>query len=460
MYNRTIRYLRRRKSIRDSKGSIGSLREFVYLDDVSVYSILAYLKGGIATEFTESQTASLNSTEGSTSSIGLGGIKLGVDTKKQTGHVQNSQILRKAIIQTSFKELYDITSPSLALKSPETSDIPKVNDLDELRSEFDSLLKDRWILDTSVFQRGDLLEVEVELEAEPVFRMASIISAFCELMEDNQLFLESTIVNQISQMRSIAQVLESLLDGLVPIRGRLVEYKLAKIDGRDVLIHRRFLNHMPTDIFANTHSVFVVGVVPRDLFWKDIRRVLFSKAQYTFYCRLAAVGLKEKWHPVKVSNVLAGIIPQFDDLIRDFSVQAEQAMAKAADASPEPVGLNRHEGVDLIRAYVMELLDHHNGTLSFDEIDDFIQSLVLEENWTSTVDRRRPVFSEVTKRVDETLGLNTPSEVACELRQTVQREADFLRMGTANSDRNDTEAKKDPLGNDRFLDAEIIGIYW
>ena len=57
-------WLRRLKPQKAPEPPSGLLREFVYLDEVSVYSILASRKGGIATEFTESQTASLNSDVG------------------------------------------------------------------------------------------------------------------------------------------------------------------------------------------------------------------------------------------------------------------------------------------------------------------------------------------------------------------------------------------------------------
>ena len=113
--SRIRNWLRGAKPRRDPENSTGLLREFVYLDEVSVYSILASRKGGIAAEFTESQTASLNSDVGGSLSVGFDATKAKLDSKLQASHVQGSQVLRKAIIQTSFKELYDIEQASLAL---------------------------------------------------------------------------------------------------------------------------------------------------------------------------------------------------------------------------------------------------------------------------------------------------------------------------------------------------------
>ena len=83
-------WLKRITRQRTSVNHHGSLREFVYLDEVSVYSILASRKDGIATEFTESQTASLNSEVGSSIGIGLGASKANLNTKMQAGHVHGS----------------------------------------------------------------------------------------------------------------------------------------------------------------------------------------------------------------------------------------------------------------------------------------------------------------------------------------------------------------------------------
>ena len=71
----------------------------------------------------------------------------------------------------------------------------------------------------------------------------------------------------------------------------------------------QFLEQMPDGARIKTCSAFVVGVTQRDLFWKDIRQVLFSGARYTVFCRLGMSGLADKWHPVKVADVLAGIAP-------------------------------------------------------------------------------------------------------------------------------------------------------
>ena len=83
--SRLLNWLRRRKSRRPSEDSYSERREFVYLDEVSVLSILASRTGGIATEFTERQSTSLNSEVKSSLGVGLGGTKANLGAKMQAG---------------------------------------------------------------------------------------------------------------------------------------------------------------------------------------------------------------------------------------------------------------------------------------------------------------------------------------------------------------------------------------
>ena len=346
--------------------------------------------------------------------------------------------------------------------SPTDADcVSTVHAVADLEERLDRPIKDAWLVDPNTIRRGELLEVAVELEADPIFRMASIITTFRELMEDNEHLFGNEITAQLPQMRSMAQILEGLLVGLVPIRGRLVDYKSTQIGGCDVLVHRLLLEQMPPDTRPKAYPVFVVGVTQRDLFWKDIRRVLFSQAQYTVFCRLAISGLADRWHPVKVADVLAGLSPEFDELIREFSERAGQAMTATVGTSPTLIGQDEQSGTDIIKAYVEVLVTHHAGTLNPDVTDDMIQSISLKHDWLSSVDGRRAVFSKVTQRVDEALGVETSGEVAYKLRDAAMHNAGLAGAHAPQaSSASGHDAAPVPSGHERFLDAEIIAIYW
>ena len=285
-------WLRRTARRPVTSSSDGLLREFVYLDEVSVYSILASRKGAIPTEFTENQTASLHRDVGSSIGIGTGFINTRLDSKLHASELRGSQVLRKSIIQASFKELYEIEQTALALSPLGGNCVPTVHAIPDLESRLGREPKDPWLVDPQTIRRGDLMELQVELEADPIFRMTSIITTLRELMEDNEHLFGNEIAAKLPEMRSLARVLDGLLVGLVPIRGRLVDYRWTNIASRDVLVHQLLLDQLSPDTSLTVYPAFVVGVAQHDLFWKDIRRVLFSQAQYTVFCRIA---VKSKW---------------------------------------------------------------------------------------------------------------------------------------------------------------------
>ena len=103
-------WLRRPKRHLVKAISEGPLREFVYLDEVSVYSILASRRGAIPTEITENQTTSLHNDAGSSFGVGTGFINASFDSKLHASELRGSQVLHKSIIHgtrdSKFKELY------------------------------------------------------------------------------------------------------------------------------------------------------------------------------------------------------------------------------------------------------------------------------------------------------------------------------------------------------------------
>ena len=450
-------HMRRRRRRSDHQ----LLREFVYLDDVSVYSLLASRRGSIVSEFTEGRTTTAGGSVGGSISLGLGVAKGKMDASAQEGHAQSSQVLSKAIIQTHFKELHDLERGSLLLRPPACDRAPRVRNIGDLEEGLPALAEAGWLVDAAAIRRGKLLEVDVELEADPIFRMASVIATIREIMEDNAHLFGTTSTAQIDQMRSMTKLLESLLVGLVPIRGRLVDYVSAEIDGREYLIHKRLCEAMSVESTLIAAPAVVVGVAQRDLFWKDIRRILFSGARYTVFCRLATTGVTERWNPVKVADVLAGIAPQFDEAITEFGQTALRAMTEGAAASTTSTGDVAVVGVNLLTEYVQVLTSHHKRKPDSGAIRSVVQNVPTKRDWWKNVDGWRPVFAEATRRVDDALGVQTPPDVASDLRMEIMRKMRQRHSLISNASSEPLEGRASLAHRqERFLDAEIIAVYW
>ncbi len=459
--------IRRRKDRSPKVDSYSERREFVYLDEVSVLSILASRTGRIATESTESRSASHSSEVKSSVGVGFGPSKATLGSKMQAAQVESSQVSHRAIIQSSFKELYDIERPTLSLYSASPEHVPTVDSILGLEELLGSPEGTGLLVDPSGLYRGDLLEVQVDLEADPIFRMATIITTFVELMEDNEELLQSTVPGQLPEVRSVARLLDSLLAGLVPIRGRLVDFDWIRIRGREVLVHQSLLSQIPPDALSEAHPVFLVGVAEDDLFWKDIRRVLFSQARYTAFCRLATEGMVESWSPVKMADVFSGITADFDEMVRGLGGELMSGFKKAVRSATAGTtvdgilkGLNYDEelGERSLTEYAESIALHHNQDIGRTDIESLIRSVSLPKNWLDNVDSYRPAFAEMGAKVDALLKTETHPDVAHDLRiQAINRAklevATEFKGSTVSSDRSG-------LGCERFLDSEIVAIYW
>ena len=452
----------RRRKRKATRGEVdGLVREFIYLDDISVYSILASRKGSIATEFTENQTVSLNSDVRTSVGVGIDATHAKVGSSSQSGHVQGSQVLRKAIIQTSFKELYDIECSTLLLKPQNDREVPKVRLIDDIERRFEQLCREGWLVDVSSLRRGNLLEVDVELESDPIFRMTSIITTLRDLIADNEEMFGRDVTKNLPKMQAMAQILDSLLVGLVPIRGRLTKYSWTTVGNRHVLIHEFLAAQLQSHGAFAQYPVFMVGVAQGNLFWKDIRRLVFSRSEYTAFCRLSVSGLADSWSPVKITEVLGGIIPQFDEIMREFSSSAGRFLSMPRSDKPFGVDGESMDTRAIMREYAEKLTAHHEARLDSDEIKNVIGSIVFVDNWWRTVDGRRAVFSRATELIDAALGKETDGEVAYRMREDVLRNAGVSERVYV-AERNTIWRGKPELveTKDRFLDSEIIAIYW
>ena len=260
-------------------------------------------------------------------------------------------------------------------------------------------------------------------------------------------------------MRSIGRMLESLLAGLVPIRGRLIDSESVRLGGHELLVHRSILAQIPFDQLPENCPVFVVGVAQRDLFWKDIRRVLFSAAQYSVFCRLSVSGLTDQWRPVKLMDVLAEVHPLLGEQIGGLGETALHAMETAADAAR--IGPNRDDRERAVAARYLTLLEDHHGR----RLDPGVAESILDKagrhgGWLENVDSRRPVLGEMTRRFDEALGVETGKERACDLRVAALVDCDLGLGGelTPQVVSPMPRAGRPPAA--RFLDSEIVAIYW
>lgn len=277
----------------------GPIREFVYLDEVSVRSLLASILGALDVEMTVTETHSSESAIEGGLSAGLGLSKAEIKARQQAARGSENQVLRRSLIQADFRQLVEVTNSRRLFSGPGE---PRSNhDVDSpvLRAMRD-LQRSGGAIAGHQLRRGALLEFEAEVSADAVFQASEAASMMVDIMREDAASFGLTDVRQIS---AGTRMLSKVLAGLVPIRCKAVSHVRASWGDEVWLVDRRSSGDLK-GIGVSIDEVTVAGVAESDLFWKDPRRVLFSGFEYTILCRLARNGFQDEWTPIKLSEML------------------------------------------------------------------------------------------------------------------------------------------------------------
>ena len=441
------------------KESENPLREFVYLDEVSVYSLIASQTGAIAAEFTESESeaerAKVGGSIGASSPVGKAEISSGLESEQSRG----SQVLRKSIVQTTFRELVELERVDLALRAGEDAPDQPIKDVASLADMIAARGEDqegRWIIDPADLRRGQLLEVEVELEAESIYRVRAILGAMIEMIAENS-DGDPLELPGMGETITGARILEKLLAGLVPLRGRAINYRHIRLDDREWIVHEKLVGHLHDTPRMQMGPLHLVGVAETDLFWRDLRRVLFAHSRYLVMCRLGRDGVNDEWTPVKMVDLLQEMLPgialHLDEMVEMMSMIGD---AQRLQSSDEPRRAMMHAA---LVSFGEELARTHDGDTSVEELTE--AGLLGPEQCDSYEDlkKRRAAFEAIAAHLRERLDFEEDRVLEGTLRATAMADAGLDLNGNSLVVAEPTStAAVDPRGH--FLDAEIVAIYW
>ena len=62
--------------------------------------------------------------------------------------------------------------------------------------------------------------MDVQLEAEPIFQAGAVISGVLEIVQDDLAAFGLRDIGELAQVRLVSRIVEKILAGLVPVRGR------------------------------------------------------------------------------------------------------------------------------------------------------------------------------------------------------------------------------------------------
>ena len=363
------------------------------------------------------------------------------------------QTSRKAIVQTLFKELRDEKDLDYALVV-RTKPVQRFKSAKEILSTVGSDLA----VPASCFERGALVEIEVTLEVDPVFKLGTLISEYTAMAEENPaMFEQAGEVGQsmLRKAQPVNKILQRLLAGLIPIRAQAVRYSVVSAGGREYVVH----NDAIADLDVERRPLEVVGVTEHLGYWKDIRRVLFSSGMFTMLCRVSRDGLQKTWTPVKLADLFREVAPSLVDQINATSRANMSGMSTPAtdDAHSEALG----RALSIYKDKLLSASGSELSTIAEKELAAIIAELTAG---TISPSKQRQTFAEVRDLIYASIGESAPEgDADLHVRQEARKEA-RLSLFPSLEVQSFAPPPRVPTscddGDERLLDVEVVAIYW
>jgi hypothetical protein len=424
------------------------MREFVYLDEVSLRSLLSSQKGGVTDSTSEQRTSGRQAElEGKASVESAFLAKAEVASRYQTSNSSTVQTSRKATVQSWFREFLAI--PGLRTIHP-PEEVKTAKDLDDVKRQTDPSTLSR----SADLQRGALVEFRVRLSADPVFHLGTMVSEFTGMAEDYpDMFAAGDGLATLREVQPMSKILQRLLAGLIPIRAEAIDYSVIEIDGEEFIVHNEVLGNVEIE----RKPLLIVGVTEHMAYWKDLRRVLFSDAEFTMLCRISRDQLQRTWTPVKLADLFRTVTP---DLVNQINA-AGRVPFGASQSAVESPPINA-KMLDALTAYKTALLEAAGKTLTEDQGRDIDAEILRLQERAGSAYEQRAAFGQLHATLVSMTDLGIESSKNLEIRDQARNTSGLPLFPhlTASILQPSTPAPAAEEPDERLLDVEVIAIYW
>jgi len=439
-------------------------REFVYLDEVSVTSLVAARHGSIAETFKNTHAETTGAEVGSSISAAATPLSpgLGLTSRMTSSRTTTQEVVRRAVVQGTFRSLrLTDTDLKLSVEDQQARKWPKPADTEaDLRRKLSSLARQRRAVRVSELERGDVVELRVELSADPTYQVTAAATSMLDLIKGRSSMFGIS-ESQFAEIAPALELIPQMLVDLVPINAQVVSHLRIDVADETWLIDAAALAPGST-LAASAKTIAIAGVTELPLYWKDVRRVLFDQSEYTVYARLAKHGLNATWTPVKLADVFDSIDKGIGDQLRQLPL-AFKGMHKAGVevlATPIPDVIKTHGlipfGQALARA-TGRLLDEAALSRAAEEASQLIAT--IEKLGDVGATRRAFDYVVATVAASQPLALAPlDRELVAELREPFQTIAQLQAAVPAVE-----AAVQEPAVNSaeqELLEVEFVAIYW
>lgn len=446
------------------------LREFVYLDEVSVYSLIASRLGPIAAEFTNTQTESLQDQSVVSGRLGATGVaSAGADRRRTSTTSQQSQVVRRSIIQTTFRQFREYEKERFAVSLREDTnetpkdEVPNIASWDDVLSNVEVLKRHRLLFDEEGLDRGALVEVKVVLETHASFQVSAVFEALAGMIAEKPEFF-GTNADEMEDGMFFKRMVDRLLVDLIPLRGVVIDYGVVTLSGRRLIVHRDLYEKLAAvepdgEEWVHPVPLHVVGVAEEALFWKDIKRVLFSRAEFLVMCRMARPGLKEQdsWSPMKLGQVIGSVAPEVERKINELSLESIFNVAGTENGVPDEHLSARRALVE----YATSLLDDKGCSLGAAEVGELDALISGHSSEFRSVEQKFSGFKAVEEYLAGRFGeIEIDGEEERRRREMALAIAGLSYLDDGLPSEVEENGEVDLEERALILDTEFIAIYW
>ncbi|MCO7221512.1 hypothetical protein [Klenkia sp. PcliD-1-E] len=372
-----------------------------------------------------------------------------VGSRFQTSNSNSVQTSRKAIVQTLFKELRDDCDLDYALEV-RIATPKKLDDLTAIQQEEERSIA----APVTGLSRGALVEVEVELEVDPVFKLGTLISEYASMVEEYPEVFDTAARAGLRDAEPVNRILQRLLAGLIPIRAKATSLSVIEVDGQEYVVH----NDAVAGLEVERRPLEVVGVTEHIGYWKDIRRVLFSSAPVTMLCRVARDGLHQTWTPVKLADVFREAVPTLVDQINEASRTGVGSLGVISGQNAQQELVVR--ALDFYKEKLLAAAAIELGTAEEVEIAHIARAAGPE---ASSISGQRRAYAAVREVIERRTGhsvLDPDADLAARQEARVAVGLPLFPGLAATPVLPVRASDPDVRRGDRLLDVEVIAIYW
>jgi hypothetical protein len=432
----------RRQLAKATGDRVGPLREFVYLDDVSLYSLFTSRIGPLAETYTELQADALRSSVEASAGAGSDLVaKASIRASMEGTRTSSREVLRQATVQSTFRDFREHVHGTVV---PATTS-PKFTAAPRTAAELTSALASpdgTWSIGTEAFARGALVEFDVTLQAQDAYAIAAVADAVGGAVRTVSGLADNS-VEVLAQADQVSALIRELLVGLVPLEGELTDWVAVDVDGQPRLVHRGWIEGLNAAEKVEVTPVRLAGMAEYPLFWRDIRRVAFADQTFRVLARVARPGIARSWNPLKITDVLARLGGE--------AMKLDSSMLQPAGDVTEGDGpglANRgaaHAFVEAVRQA------QHEGPLD-EQLVTQVDTVSASSSWATTEEQIATFDHLLTVAVSE------PDAVDREVVADARRAA-LARRAELMAQPSHRHRAPDPA-SPTFIEVEFIAIYW